>query len=163
MKNLQPQTCLKSSGCRLFVQTCLFLQSWDVHCNKALRKPPPATEPFRALRARNPKRVKNESKKSLPGPPVPGAQKSPKRARKESKTSQKGSLLTLFGLFLDFLGPWGQRARETLFWLVFDFLGFRARRARNGSVAGGAFLKQSHYFIVCFDTFSSTVCLLGAL
>ena len=39
-----------------------------------LRKPAPATKPFRALRARKPKRVK----KSLPGPPVPGVQTSEK-------------------------------------------------------------------------------------
>ena len=77
-----------------------------------LRKPPPATEPFRALGARSPKRVKNESKKESPGPSGPRGPKSPKRARKESKTSQKGSFLTLFGLFL---GLWGRRARETLF------------------------------------------------
>ena len=101
-----------------------------------LRKPPPATEPFRALRARNPKVVKNESKKSLPGPPVPGVPKSPKRVQKESekrKWTLFDSFLTLFGLFLDFLGPWDRRARETPFFdSFFDlFWGFRARRVRK--------------------------------
>ena len=50
-----------------------------------LRKPPPAAEPFRALRARNLKRVKNESKRSLPGPPVRGVQKVPKEPEKSQK------------------------------------------------------------------------------
>ena len=76
-----------------------------------LRKPPPATEPFRALRARNPKRV---------------------------KTSQKESLLTLFGLFGS-LGPGGPG--RLFFGSFLTLLGFRARRARNGSVVGGGFLK----------------------
>ena len=56
-----------------------------------------------------------KNKKESPGPSGPRVPKSPKRARKESKPSQKGSFLTLFGLFLDFLGPFDRRARETLF------------------------------------------------
>ena len=61
-----------------------------------------------------PKRVKNESKKSLPGPPVPGVKKV-KKSPKRVKMTLFDSSLTLFGLFLDFLGPWDRRARETLF------------------------------------------------
>ena len=44
-----------------------------------LRKPPQATEPFRA---RNPKRVENESKKESPGPSGPRGPKSPKESKK---------------------------------------------------------------------------------
>ena len=64
-------------------------QKVDIHSPTfVLRKPPPATEPFRALRARNPKRVKNESKKSLLGTPVPRGQQVRKESKKESETSQ---------------------------------------------------------------------------
>ena len=93
-----------------------------------LRKPPPATEPFRGLRARNPKRVKNESKKCLPDPPVPGAQK----VRKESKKSQKWPFLTRFWLFFDSFrtfGPLGPEGPGALFWLVFDSFGIPGPKA----------------------------------
>ena len=49
-----------------------FLNSWRVENAPASYR----ANSGRALRARNTKRVENESKKSLPGPPVPGVQKS---------------------------------------------------------------------------------------
>ena len=55
-----------------------------------LRKPPPATEPSRALQARNPKRVKK-------GPPVPGVHK----VLKEPETSQQRVKNDPFWLFSD--------------------------------------------------------------
>ena len=101
-----------------------FLHPGSSKCRFVLRKPPPATEPFRGLRARNPKRVKNESKKSLPGPPVPGAQK----VRKESKTSQKGSKRVIFDSFLTLFGLFGPLGPEGLgdSFLTFFFPGPKA-------------------------------------
>ena len=103
-----------------------------------LRKPPPATEPFRDLRARNPKRVKKES----PGPSGPGGPKSPKRVKNESKWPFFDSFLTLFGLS-GLSGPPGPEGLGDSF---LTLLAFRARSARNGSVAGGGFLKIRHRF-----------------
>ena len=109
--HLQPSNLAIHFAKHIASQTC-FARSGEL----SLRKPPPATEPFRALRARNPRGVKNESKKSLPGPPVP---KSPKRARKQSKTSQKGSYLTLFGLSFGLFGPLGSEGPGDSFWTRF--------------------------------------------
>ena len=62
-----------------------------------LRKPPQATEPFRALWARNPKsESKTSQKKSFPSPSGPGAPIRPKRVGKETRTSQKYPFLTRF-------------------------------------------------------------------
>ena len=84
-------------------------------------------------------------KKGSPGPSSPRSPKSPKRVRKESKMSLKGSFLSLFGLFLGLFWTPGTGGPGRPFLDSFlTLLGFRARRARNGSVAGGGFLKANH-------------------
>ena len=92
---------------------------------KSLRKTPKGLHElhFTHLHTRSPKRVKNESKKSLPRPPVPGVQKVRKSHQKESKTSQKATpFLTRFSdSFWHSLDPWDRRAQGdsflTRFWL----------------------------------------------
>ena len=91
-----------------------------------------------SLGLRNPKRVKNESKKSLPGQGSKKSEKSQKRVKNESKRVIFDSFLTIFGLF----GPLGPEGPGDSF---LTLLGFRAWRARNGSVAGGAFSSLGHF------------------
>ena len=102
-----------------------------------LGNPRPGTEVSRALRALNPKRVRNESERvSRPGEP-----QSPQRVRhgvrKESKNAASDSFWTLFGLRgALFQRLWGSPGRDTLSDSFLTLLGFRARRARETSVPG---------------------------
>ena len=100
-----------------------------------VRNPRPGN---RALRARNPKRVRKESGRVSWNLRPRGAPESPKSAPRSPKRVQKRS----FGLFLDSFrtpertlwGLWGSpgpEALDTLFGLF-----FRARRAREPSVPG---------------------------
>ena len=87
----------------------------------SIRNPPAWHRGLRALRARNPKRVRKESER-VSRASGPGTPQSPQRVRhavrKESKKSPKLRFWTLFGLrgalFGDSGAPRGRRPRDTL-------------------------------------------------
>ena len=101
-----------------------------------LGTPRPGTEVSRALRARNPKRVRKESERVSrprePQSPPKSALRSPKRVQKRGF----GLFWTLFGLLAHSLGMWSSPGRDTLSDSFRTLLGFRARRARETSVPG---------------------------
>ena len=94
----------------------------------------------RALRARNPRRVRKESGKSTPGQGPKSAQRVRPGVSKESEKSLKSDFQTLFGLFRDSgahsLGTFGALPRGTLSGLFSDSSGVPGPKGPGSTLCG---------------------------
>ena len=129
-----------------------------VSCPQNLGTPPPGTEGSRALRARNPKRVRKD-RKGVPGPLAPGSPRFPKSAPRSPKRVQERS----FGLFLDSfrtpgrtLGDFGAPAPGHPYGLFSDSFGVPGPKGPSVPGRGVPNPKPSFFFKACLPFFVVT-------